>query len=106
MNNMPAAAQLSLFALIVISGLLATELYARSRRSFQNLSNTKRGVPRIALPNGKKWRVYSVCLLPVLTGFVIPVAILLSFLGAGISADVKAQFWSLLGNNLQFWRSP
>ena len=101
MNNMPAAAQLSLFALIVISGLLATELYARSRRSFQNLSNTKRGVPRIALPNGKKWRVYSVCLLPVLTGFVIPVAILLSFLGAGISADVKAQFWSLLGNNLQ-----
>jgi len=43
MNNMPAAAQLSLIALVVIIGLLGTEIYARSRRSFQNLSNTKRG---------------------------------------------------------------
>ena len=101
MNNMPAAAQLSLFALIVILGLLGTELCARSRRSFQNLSNTKRGVPRVALPRGKKWGVYAVCIVPVLLGFVIPVAILLSFLGAGISQEVQENFWSLLGNNLQ-----
>ena len=80
MNNMPAAAQLSLIALVVILALFGVELYARSRRSFQNLSNAKRGVPRIALPRQKRLTAYLVCGLPVMLGFVIPVAILLSFL--------------------------
>lgn len=101
MNNMPAAAQLSLIALVVIIGLLGTELYARSRRSFTNLSNSKRGVPRIALPASRRGRVYFICLVPVLIGFVIPVGILASFLTKGISADVSAHFWSMLGNNLK-----
>ena len=43
MNNMPAAAQLSLIALLVMMALLAAELFARSRRSFQNIGNTARG---------------------------------------------------------------
>ena len=101
MNNMPAAAQLSLFALVVILGLLGVELYARSRRSFQNLSNTKRGVPRIALPARNRFAVYAICLTPVMIGFVIPVAILASFLTKGISDAVREQFWTLLGHNLQ-----
>ena len=101
MNNMPAAAQLSLIALIMILGLLGTELYARSRRSFTSLSNTKRGVPRIAVPQGKKAGIYAICLIPILIGFAVPVGILTSFLMKGISADVAAQFWPLLGNNLK-----
>lgn len=101
MNNMPAAAQLSLVALVMILGLLGTELYARSRRSFQNLSNTKRGVPRIALPKSKRVMAYAVCGLPVAIGFVIPVMILISFLTNGIGEDAASQFTTLLGNNLK-----
>ena len=101
MNNMPAAAQLSLFALIVILVLLGTELYARSRRSFQNLSNTKRGVPRIALPPSKRLMAYLICGGPVAIGFVIPVVILISFLTNGVSEAAASQFFTLLGNNLK-----
>ena len=101
MNNMPAAAQLSLIALMVILTLFGIELYARSRRSFQNLSNAKRGVPRIALPRQKRLMAYLVCGVPVMLGFIIPVAILISFLTKGIGEAVSSQFWSLLGNNLK-----
>lgn len=101
MNNMPAAAQLSLVALIVILGLLGTEIYARSRRSFQNLSNTKRGVPRIALPKNKRFMAYMICGLPVAIGFVIPVLILISFLSNGVGEAAASQFFTLLGNNLK-----
>ena len=58
MNNMPAAAQLSLIALIVILALLGIEAYARSRRSFQNLSNARRGVPRIQAPKRQLWLLF------------------------------------------------
>ncbi|MGC6530961.1 MAG: ABC transporter permease [Candidatus Puniceispirillaceae bacterium] len=100
MNNMPAAAQLSLFAFIVIIGLLGTELYARSRRSFQNMSNTQRGVPRIKAAKGVMGRIYLICLFPIMLGFVIPVGILVSFLRHGIGDDVANQFGTMLFNNL------
>ncbi|MGC6517559.1 MAG: ABC transporter permease, partial [Candidatus Puniceispirillaceae bacterium] len=100
MNNMPAAAQLSLCALVVIIALLGAELYARSRKSFQNLSNTKRGVPRQKAPSGKLALIYLICVTPVMIGFVIPVLILLSFLADGIGAEARAQFTNLLFNNL------
>ena len=101
MNNMPAAAQLSLFAFLVILIILGIELYARSRRSFQNMSNAKRGVPRITAPANRLWLYYMICIVPLALGFVIPVAILLSFLGAGITDHVKDVFVSLLSNNFQ-----
>ena len=101
MNNMPAAAQLSLFAFLVILLILAIELYARSRRSFQNLSNAKRGVPRIPAPRYRLWLYYLICVAPLLLGFVIPVAILLSFLGEGLTSHIKEVFLSLISNNFQ-----
>ena len=101
MNNMPAAAQLSLIALIVILALLGIEAYARSRRSFQNLSNARRGVPRIQAPKRQLPLIYVTCALPVMIGFVIPVGILLSFLGGGIASDVRDSFSSLIGNNFK-----
>ena len=100
MNNMPAAAKLSLMALVVILLLLGTELYARSRKSFQNLSNARRGVPRI-MPSAKKLpMIYAICLTPVLFGFVVPVVILLSFIVDGVGQSASSQFLALLGNTL------
>ena len=101
MNNMPAAAQLSLFALIVMLLLLAAELYARSRRSFQNLSNNARGIPQIRASGFKLLGLYVICLVPICLGFLFPVMILTSFLMDGIGEPAKAQFWSLLLNNIE-----
>ena len=101
MNNMPAAAQLSLFALVVMLLLLAAELYARSRRSFQNLSNNARGIPQIRPAGAKLIWLYIICLVPICLGFLFPVMILLSFLMDGIGDAAKAQFWRLLLNNIE-----
>ena len=101
MNNMPAAAQLSLFALIVMLLLLAAELYARSRRSFQNLSNNARGIPQIRASGFKLLSLYMICLVPICLGFLFPVMILTSFLMDGIGEAAKAQFWYLLLNNIE-----
>ena len=101
MNNMPAAAQLSLLAFVVILLLLGIELYARSRKSFQNLSNTRRGVPRV-MPSGKTLLlIYMICAVPVLFGFVIPVLILLQFILGGIAQTAWAQFFALLCNTIK-----
>lgn len=100
MNNMPAAAQLSLMALIVILGLLAIELYARSRRSFQNMAASKRGVPRIKAEPRQLWLCYLICLVPVLVGFIIPVLLLLSFLMKDVGEEALSAFGALLGNNI------
>ncbi|MGC6536918.1 MAG: ABC transporter permease [Candidatus Puniceispirillaceae bacterium] len=100
MNNMPAAAQLSLIALIVMIALLAAELFARSRRSFQNLSNAKRGVPQIKISGRKMIVLYLICGLPLVIGFILPVLILASFLIDGIGVQASARFFELLVNNL------
>ena len=79
MNNMPAAAQLALLAFVLVGALLMIELFARSRRSFQNQGAGQLGVPMITLGPGKAFACFVICLLPVAIGFFGPVAILLNF---------------------------
>lgn len=79
MNNMPAAAQLALVAFILVGALLMIELFARSRRSFQNQGAGQLGVPMITPGPGKAFACFVICLLPVAIGFFGPVAILLNF---------------------------
>lgn len=83
MNNMPAAAQLALCAFVLIGALLMIEMFARSRRSFQNAGVGQLGVPVISSSPMKKGLCFLVCLVPVVIGFFGPVAILSSFLLAG-----------------------
>ena len=79
MNNMPAAAQLALCAFILVGALLMIEIFARSRRSFQNVGIGKLGVPIINPSLAMKWLCFVTCLIPVVVGFFGPVSILLSF---------------------------
>lgn len=83
MNNMPAAAQLALCAFVLIGALLMIEMFARSRRSFQNAGVGQLGVPVISSSPIKKGLCFLVCLVPVVIGFFGPVAILSNFLLAG-----------------------
>ena len=79
MNNIVAAAQISLFAFILILLLLALERYARSNRLFSNKSPGVKGMPRIELEPKLQLICFLICGLPVLIGFILPVMILISF---------------------------
>ena len=79
MNNMPAAAQLALCAFVLIGALLTIEMFARSRRSFQNAVGGRLGVPIISPSPVVKVICFVICLVPVAIGFIGPVSILLNF---------------------------
>ena len=95
MNNMPAAAQLALIAFILVGALLMIEIFARSRRSFQNHGAGRLGVPMITPTPGAALFCIFVCLLPVFIGFFGPVAILLNFVLTGQSGEASLSLAAL-----------
>ena len=95
MNNMPAAAQLALIAFILVGALLMIEIFARSRRSFQNHGAGRLGVPMITPTSGAAVICIFVCLLPVFIGFFGPVAILLNFVLTGQSGEASLSLAAL-----------
>ena len=102
MNNMPAAAQLALIAFILVGALLMVEVFARSRRSFQNSGTGQLGVPMMSASPGMAVICFLVCLMPVSIGFFGPIVILLNFVftgqsgGSGLSlAALTQQSFSL-----------
>ena len=95
MNSKAAAAQLALCAFVLIGMLLIMEIFARSRRSFQNNGFGRVGVPRKSVSLKYQFICIAVCSLPIFIGFGLPVAILLNFvLGGGATQDI-ADIWPL-----------
>ena len=95
MNSKAAAAQLALCAFVLIGMLLIMEIFARSRRSFQNNGFGRVGVPRKSVSLKYQIICIAVCSLPIFIGFGLPVAILLNFvLGGGATQDI-ADIWPL-----------
>ena len=97
MNNIVAAAQISLFGFLFILSLLGLELYARSRQRYAS-GTRKQASLRPLAPGGQgQLACIAVCMLPLLAGFVIPVGVLLKFVLAG---SVGAQFAAVAGTIL------
>lgn len=85
MNSLPAAAQISIVAVLFVVTLLIIELYARSRRRY---ADTGRRVKPAAPARLTGWRAAFcaiACLIPVALGFLFPAAILASFVLRGYS---------------------
>ncbi len=80
MNNIVAAAQISIFAFALILALLVVERQARSNRLFSNKSPGLKGMPRVSLPPRLQLICFVICGLPILIGFILPVSILVSFI--------------------------
>ena len=94
MNNIVAAAQMSLFGFIFILSLLGLELYARSRQRFASTGKNATPLKLIALPVTQQVACIVTCMLPLFLGFVIPVGVLLKFV---LAAPVMAQLADLSG---------
>lgn len=92
MNNMPAAAQIALFAFVLILILLITENYARARRAYGDQGAAAYGVPRVRAGPGLAMLCILACSLPVIVGFLLPVGRLLAFVLAG-SIPILAPAW-------------
>ena len=82
MNNIVAAAQISLVGFVFIISLLGLELYARSRQQFSGTARPPVPVTRLHIKGWSRVLCYAVCFLPLLFGFIIPVAVLLKFVFA------------------------
>ena len=101
MNNIVAAAQISLVGFVFILSLLGLELYARSRQQFANTARSQAPLVRLRIGPAGKTCCYLACTIPLVFGFIIPVGVLLKFvlatsLAAQMSGIVSTVFNSVV----------
>ena len=85
MNNLTAAAQIAGMAFIFILALVVIERSARRRQRFNDTSGRATTLAAIQVSGGKAALCFILCLLPIILGFIIPAAILLSFVVKGLA---------------------
>ena len=85
MNNLAAAAQVAGIAFIFILSLLMIERGARKRQRFYDSSQKNDPVSPEVLSTGKSILCISMCLIPIVLGFIIPVGVLLNFVIQGLA---------------------
>ena len=87
MNNLAAAAQIAGIAFIFIVSLLIIEKSARNRQRFYDSAKKNDPVMPKQLTAGKSFMCISICLLPIILGFVIPVGVLINFVLQGLAVS-------------------
>lgn len=79
MSNLGGAAQIASLMMLFVVVLIVLERYARQRqRQFQQGDRFK-ALPLTALRGWPKWLATLACILPIIFGFLIPLAILLRY---------------------------
>ena len=100
MNNLVAAAQISIVGFGFILALLGLELYARSRQQYVSSSRNQTPLAMLAPTKAGILACWAVCVIPLLFGFFIPVGVLLGLVATN---DLLADFLairSIIGNTL------
>ena len=92
MNNLVAAAQISLIGFLFILGLLGLELYARSRQQYVSTSRTQNSLAPLPTTRLGTFICWLLCLIPISLGFFIPLGVLLQFV---LHGDVIAEFLAI-----------
>lgn len=77
-GNLGGAAQISSGVLALIVLLVTLEKISRRHSRFSTSARGRRPIMADRLDGWRGWLAFAVCLLPVLVGFVLPVAVLLS----------------------------
>ena len=92
MNNLVAAAQISLIGFLFILGLLGLELYARSRQQYVSTSRTQNSLAPLPTTRFGTISCWLLCLIPISFGFFIPLGVLLQFVS---HSDFIAEFLAI-----------
>ena len=94
MNNLVAAAQISIVGFGFILALLGLELYARSRQQYVSSSRNQMPLVMLVPSNAGVLACWAVCVIPLLFGFFIPVGVLLGLVATN---DFLADFLAIRG---------
>jgi iron(III) transport system permease protein len=100
MNNLVAAAQISIVGFGFILALLGLEIYARSRQQYVSSSRNQTPLTMLVPTKAGVLACWAVCVIPLLFGFFIPVGVLLGLVATN---DLLADFLAIrdiIGNTL------
>lgn len=87
MGDLASAARLALLTVIFVVALLMLEKTMRARRGYHITDRQIRPAERLSVSRTQGFFYMILCLLPVIIGFFIPVAILARFVISGYSLD-------------------
>ena len=94
MNNLVAAAQISIVGFGFILALLGLELYARSRQQYVSSSRNQTPLAMLVPTKAGVLACWAVCVIPLLFGFFIPVGVLLGLVATN---DLLTDFLAIRG---------
>lgn len=100
MGDSTTAAQLSATLMGFVLVLILLERWSRKRARFHHTSGKYSAIDRYPLSGSKAWLALIACLLPVLFGFLLPAAQLLTWTFSTAEETLDASFLALAGNSL------
>ena len=100
MNSLTAAAQIATFGFLFVIVLLTVEVLSRARRRFVDTTRRSASLSPEKIGGWRSMVFLAVCLAPVVIGFVVPVAVLLSFVLQGYSVALDATVIEAAGNSI------
>jgi iron(III) transport system permease protein len=92
-GSLGGAAQIAMLALGFIAVLFLIEQFARGQGRIAATTGRVRPIPFARLDGHRGWLAAALCALPVLTGFVIPVLLLIEHAARNTSDIATAAFW-------------
>ena len=100
MNNLTAAAQIAAFTFMFVIALLSCELISRARRRFTDTTHRATTLPPIYVTSWAALRCFTICSIPIIVGFIIPVGVLISFVLKGHSIELNDKVISAAFNSV------
>ena len=99
-SSLAGAAQIALVTLLLVLALLVAERAARGKSQFHHTTGRYRSIPFSDLEGWRGYAAAACCALPVLLGFVAPLAVLLVQGLAHASDALAAGFWRATLNSV------
>jgi iron(III) transport system permease protein len=95
-----AASQLSALMLVVVVVVMALEERARGRARYFAAPNSARPVAAVPLVGARRWLAVAACCVPIVIGFVLPLAILVSLALPAIQTIAWSRYLAWFGNSV------
>ena len=100
MNNITAAAQISIFTFLFIIVLLIVEIKSRSEKRFNDTSRHYRSPTHKEIRGIKAFPLIIICIFPVFCGFFVPVSILVTNIHDFYGLEELLEIMQVLKNTL------
>lgn len=100
LGNSAAAAQLSAMLMSFVFILILLERWSRHKARYHHTSSKYSRIPKYRLSGGMAWAAFAVCALPLVLGFIIPVAQLVYWSITTAENSLNSEFFTLVWHSL------